>query len=226
MRADECVDEAVRRAMAGEESAVEILEPAGPHLERLVDTGMLAHVTPLLVRGGGRPRILVFPRRARGMPTVTEVLGVDHARLDALLDRLIEQVRAREVGVAATAYKFAWSMRRHMWIEDHILFPLYDLPEVLKPFRVEHACIEHYTALLLAAAEGMARHDLRSAAVGDLAHVHCGLVGILSEHDAREEKHLFPTLDHTRSFDRRLDVLRQVVAFDPDAPRDAAEVRA
>jgi hemerythrin-like domain-containing protein len=225
MRANECVEEAVRQATAGCETSLELLEPAGPHLEKLVDAGLLAHLTPLLVRGGMRPRVLFFPRRVRGMPTVTEVLGIDHARLDALLDRIEEQVHALDVGVAATAYQFAWSMRRHMWIEDHILFPLYErssgvpLAEHLKPFRVEHACIEHYTALLLSAAEGMARHDKRAAAAEDLAHVHCGLVSVLSEHDAREEKQLFPTIDHTNSFERRLDVLRNVVAFDPDPPR-------
>jgi iron-sulfur cluster repair protein YtfE (RIC family) len=224
MRADECVEEAVRQAMAGRETSLELLEPAGPHIELLVDGGMLAHLTPLLVRGGTRPRILFFPRRTRGMPTVTEVLGIDHARLDALLDRIDEQVRALDIGVAATAYKFAWSMRRHMWIEDHILFPLYErssgvpLAPHLKPFRVEHACIEHYTSLLLAAAEGMASRDKRAAAAADLAHVHCGLVSVLSEHDAREEERLFPTIDHTNSFERRLDVLRSIVSFDPDVP--------
>lgn len=220
MHALECIDAGVRRAISGEETIVELREAASDHLVRLVDMGVLVDVTPLLIRGGTHPRILFVPRRKSGMPTVTEVLGVDHARLDGLLERVEAQAKAHDIGVAATTFQFAWSMRRHMWIEDHILFPLYErsagipLTEHMRPFRVEHACIDHYTSLLLRAAESFARRETRSES--ELLHVHCGLVGVLEEHDRREERNLFPTIDHTASFVKRPDVLRSVVSFDPD----------
>jgi hemerythrin-like domain-containing protein len=222
MNALECLDAGVERATAGEETTVELREPASEHLVRLVDQGVLVDVTPLLIRGGTCPRILLVPRRKSGMPTVTEVLGVDHARLDGLLERLESQAKALDVAVAATAFQFAWSMRRHMWIEDHILFPLYErsagipLTEHMRPFHVEHACIAHYTSLLSRSAESFARRETRKDALSELLHVHCGLVGVLEEHDRREERSLFPTIDHTASFVKRPDVLRNVVSFDPD----------
>jgi hemerythrin-like domain-containing protein len=222
MQALDCLRSGVARATAGEESVVELCEPASPHLVVLVDTGVLVDVTPLLIRGGMRPRILLVPRRKTGLPTVTEVLGVDHARLDDLLDRIEAQAHAMDVGVASTVFQFAWSMRRHMWIEDHILFPTYErsarvpLAEHMRPFRVEHACIEHYTSLLLRASELLSRPETRADAMDDLLHVQRGLVGVLDEHDRREERSLFPTIDHTASFVKRPDVLRRVVSFDPD----------
>ena len=222
MQAIECLRAGVKRAMAGEQAIVELCEPASEHLACLVDDGVLVDVTPLLIRGGSRPRILVLPRRKTGMPTVTEVLGADHARLDGLLEQLEDRAKALDVGVAAIAFQFAWSMRRHMWIEDHILFPLYErtsgvlLADHMRPFRVEHACIDHYTSLLLHAAESFGRRENRQAALGDIRHIHCGLVGVLEEHDRREERSLFPTIDHTASFVKRPDVLRSVVSFDPE----------
>jgi hypothetical protein len=88
------------------------------------------------------------------------------------------------------------------------------LEKHVRPFHIEHACIEHYLALLRMTIDSIPRS--RARAMSDMVHIHCGLSSVLREHDAREERTLLPTLDHTVAFVERPEILKCVVAFDPD----------
>jgi iron-sulfur cluster repair protein YtfE (RIC family) len=219
--------EATAEAAAGHPTAVELREPARPVLAKLIDEGGLDRALLMIERDGARPRVVVAPRRAKGKPTVTELLEADHARLDGILDKLKEQLAANDIGAVASAHLFAFGMRRHVTLEDRVLFPLYErrtgimLSDNVRQIAIEHASVRHYISLLVAAADKMANPKTRAEGADDLEHIRCGLEGVLEEHDAREERLLFPTIDHTIGAEERPDLLRAVVLFD-DADPSAA----
>jgi iron-sulfur cluster repair protein YtfE (RIC family) len=183
----------------------------------------------MIERDGARPRVVVMPRRAKGATTITELLEADHARLDGLLDKLKGQLATRDVGAVATANVFAFGMSRHVTLEDEVLFPLYErrtrisLSEHIRQIAIEHSTVRHYIALLVTAANKMANPQTRAEGADDLDHVRNGLEGVLEEHDAREERLLFPTIDHTLAQIERTALLRTVVLFDAVDARSALD---
>jgi len=225
----ELLRSAVAEAAHGHATGVELREPARPVLAKLLAEGALEQALVMIERDGARPRVVLVPRRHKGHPTLTELLEADHARLDGILAQLEKQLAARDIGAVATAHLFAWGMKRHVTLEDEVLFPLYEkrtglsIADHVRQIAVEHATVRHYLGLLVSAADKAMNPKTRAEGMDDIDHVRTGLVGVLEEHDAREERLLFPTIDHTLAYVDRPDLLRAVVLFDEADVRSAID---
>ncbi len=59
--------------------------------------------------------------------SILETLGRDHDRIDALLDETVECVQGGELERAQSNFdEFAAELRRHIEVEEEILFPLFE----------------------------------------------------------------------------------------------------
>jgi iron-sulfur cluster repair protein YtfE (RIC family) len=126
------------------------------------------------------------------LPSVSTLLGADHARVDGLLEDLAEMLADGEVERAE--YHFADvedALKRHIRVEEEILFPVFDarvrLVGPTSVMRVEHRRIE---ALL-----GALRAALDRAQVDVARQTLAALDAVLVEHDRKEERILYPKTD-------------------------------
>lgn len=207
---------AVLEAELGAPRTLELEAPPRPVLARLLDDGAADRVLLLLERGGAHGRVSLRPRRFKGPARAVELLIEDHIRLDALAAGLgrIAQDDPDALGVAAGLV--AEGIRRHMAMEEALLFPRYvaaggaHVSESVAQMRREHRAIQHYLGLVVAAAARLAA--LRTdEALEHFTRNHAGLAAVVDEHDAREERVLLPRLD--LSFEEEASLVRQVVLF-------------
>jgi iron-sulfur cluster repair protein YtfE (RIC family) len=125
--------------------------------------------------------------------TVTQYLKDDHRRLDALIDEVGERVRERGFADAARRFaEFAAGLQRHIEIEERILFPVYEEKTDITHgpthvMRVEHLEIRR---LLDAIAAALKEESSPRASQGLAA-----LVDILTGHNRKEERVLYPMTD-------------------------------
>lgn len=135
--------------------------------------------------------------------TVTEYLSWDHDRLDALLADVQRMVEDGELERADHTFaEFFEGLRRHIRIEEEVLFPEFEARTGVTqgPTRVmrhEHRQIEE---ALEAMREALDRADAAAFRAGDAR-----LLEVLSPHNAKEERILYPTTDqHLTPEERRL----------------------
>ena len=152
--------------------------------------------TPL-VEGPGGWEVEVHKRPGPVAPRrVTEALGWDHDRLDALDTAAMKAWRAGDVGLGARLHlQFVSGLRRHIRFEESVLFPEFErvsgMPADRGPttvMRAEHRAIE---ALL---------DDVRAAAASGVRpadNTREDLRALLYQHNVKEENVLYPMLDHT-----------------------------
>src|SRR5262245_5993745 len=129
--------------------------------------------------------------------TVTRYLSWDHDRLDAILASTAQEVDESRMADAAKTYEeFDQGLRRHIRIEEELLFPLFEArtgvssgPTVV--MRAEHREIEKAIGLMR---DALARQD----APGFLDALRF-LRSVLLDHNAKEEHVLYPTTDRLLS---------------------------
>ena len=151
--------------------------------------------TPL-VEGPGHWEVEVHKRDARpgALRGVTEALGWDHDRLDALEVSAMEDWVAGETRAAARLHlRFVFGLLRHIRFEESVLFPEFErvsgMPADRGPttvMRVEHRSIE---ALL---------EDMREAVASGVRPAEptrADLRALLHQHNVKEESVLYPMLD-------------------------------
>ena len=151
--------------------------------------------TPL-VEGPGHWEVEVHKRDARpgALRGVTEALGWDHDRLDALEKAAMEDWGAGETRAAGELHlRFVFGLLRHIRFEESVLFPEFErvsgMPADRGPtavMRVEHRTIE---ALL---------EDLREAVASGVRPAEptrADLRALLHQHNVKEENILYPMLD-------------------------------
>jgi hemerythrin-like domain-containing protein len=142
------------------------------------------------------PQSIVEPQSppAAVLATVADYLGWDHDRLDALCERAF-QARARGASdeARALAAEFASGLRRHIGLEEELLFPEFERLAGMSPhagptavMRHEHRRIEGFLATL-------ERTIGEAGAQADEARA--GLLGVLVGHNVKEEQVLYPTAD-------------------------------
>lgn len=209
---------AIARAQQGEAHALEVDVPPRPILDQLWEDGALARAVLLLERDGLHGRIVVLPRRTDGVPTIAELLESDHVRLDDIADRMRKSVQIAPLSAVVLAHLFAAGLRRHVRAEEAILFPVFSAQLGGETHHValmerEHIAILHYVDRLLLAAERVVDPSTRAEAGEDLLRASHGLASVLSDHNDKEERTLFPTLDRTLPEAQRWSVLRQLLLF-------------
>jgi uncharacterized protein (DUF2249 family) len=156
-----------------------------------------------LLEGPGHWEVEIHRRDARpgSLRGLSEALGWDHSRLDALEGEATAAWDTGDVRRGAALHAlFVAGLRRHIRFEDGILFPLFERVSGMAPdrgptavLRVEHRAIEALLDDIQEAVhrgmrpQGPTRRDLHD---------------ILRHHDAKEEGVLYPLLDrHLREDD-------------------------
>jgi hemerythrin-like domain-containing protein len=133
--------------------------------------------------------------------TVTGYLSIDHDRLDDLLAEVTDLMAAGHGEEAARIVAgFAAGLRRHIRLEDELLFPTFDRltgmtggPTTV--MREEHRAIEGFLTALVDAVE---RHDRAG-----FAREKADLIGVLGDHNAKEEAIVYPMTDSHLPEDER-----------------------
>jgi hemerythrin-like domain-containing protein len=126
-----------------------------------------------------------------------EALAWDHARLQGLAAQVVEALKARRVDAVRCLYHgFAYSLKRHILVEEELLFPLFEaktgLPQAraTASFEAEHAEI---TRLLEGLGQDLDRVGPEAATVGK------SLLRMLDDHSAKEESTVYQALDRVLS---------------------------
>ena len=129
--------------------------------------------------------------------SVTAYLSWDHDRLDAILRSVRASVEAGDWEAARREYgPFADGLDRHIRLEEGILFPVFEERTGMAGgptavMRVEHCEIR---GALETMRDGLGRSDARLFQEG-LAQ----LLGVLPDHNVKEEEVLYPTTDRILS---------------------------
>jgi len=171
--------------------------------------------TPL-VEGPGHWEVEIHKRDARpGVPRrVTEALGWDHDRLDALETAAMEAWGARETRAATRLHlRFVCGLLRHIRFEEGVLFPEFERVSGTSPdrgptaaMRAEHREIE---ALL---------EDVRLAAVSGVRPAEttrADLRALVHQHNVKEENVLYPMLDRALDAQETDTLVFRFQALDP-----------
>jgi iron-sulfur cluster repair protein YtfE (RIC family) len=140
---------------------------------------------------------------------LTQALSHDHDRLDKLLD---EAERALDLGEMTRALAFFTSFERgfsrHLWLEETIIFPLYE-QRVRRPTATCELREEHARLLRLARATERA---LARGARPEAAGFFRNLRWILDQHHQREEELLFPAAERTMTVLERKSLVHHIGA--------------
>jgi iron-sulfur cluster repair protein YtfE (RIC family) len=125
--------------------------------------------------------------------SITRYLSWDHDRLDGLLSEATRYVEQGDFSQARSIFlTFDEGLRRHIRIEEQLLFPLFESRTGMRNgptavMRTEHRQIE---GELTRMRRGLDAGDSSEYATG-LATLHC----VLGPHNVKEEQVLYPTTD-------------------------------
>jgi hemerythrin-like domain-containing protein len=149
---------------------------------------------------------------SRVAQTVSDYLGSDHRRLDAMLDEFQQLLDARDLARAAGVFvEFARGLNRHIDAEEEVLFPEFEQrtgmvggPTVV--MRAEHVEIRDWMALVTARLGADDESGVRTALTN--------LVATLGEHNMKEEHVIYPMTDDAAAPIERDDIVRRMEAVE------------
>lgn len=167
-----------------------------PLLERLLREYPLRYDFAPLESGPARWRYHIHVREEPVHRSVMRYLAWDHDRLDDILNRAMEHGRSEQwAEAAALASEFRVGLFRHIEIENEILFKAFE--EVTRSseggptevMRHEHVDIKECVDGIL---QATVDHSL-----DELERNHANLLGVLIEHNMKEENILYPLTDRS-----------------------------
>ena len=140
--------------------------------------------------------------------TVTEYLESDHMRLDGIFNRFQDAVIGNRWEEASSDFReFSLGLKRHIKVEEEVLFPVFEEKTGMVDsgptyvMRMEHKEIHELLDRILEAA------DAKDAKViGDASGA---LLGILSDHNMKEEHILYPESDSFLTDSERVGVVKK-----------------
>lgn len=146
-------------------------------------------------------------------PTIAEFMGQDHDRLDEIFKQFQES-KSRDLGQAKEHFKaFLTGLQRHIVWEEEILFPVFeahaDMVQDHGPtavMRIEHKQIKQFLDQIH---ETIAAEDRRTE------NAERGLLEVLTSHNVKEEKILYPWIDNTVSEAERAALITQMQNVQP-----------
>lgn len=157
-------------------------------------------------------RVRIVKREAAGTDrTITDYLQTDHRRLDGIMDSFQDALRGeRWEDASKDFHEFVLGLRRHIKIEEEILFPVFEektgMIDAGPTFvmKMEHKEINELLDRILAATGG---HDGSAAteAAGEL-------ISILTDHNMKEEHILYPESDSFISGPERAQIIKKAQA--------------
>ncbi|MBX3460837.1 MAG: hemerythrin domain-containing protein [Planctomycetes bacterium] len=144
--------------------------------------------------------------------SVSEYLGWDHDRLDEVLERALADAAAGKWQPASRRLEnFRHGLFRHADLEDDVLFPEYEQRTGIRTggptqvMRDEHVQIKQ-------AINGMVQAT-REESLPDLEQWHANLLGVLVEHNMKEEQILYPGTDNLLSDAEREDLILRMLKY-------------
>jgi len=182
-----------------------------PLLQRLEDERPRAFEWSVLEAGPERYRVEIRRRRENAERSVTQFLGSDHARLDALFE-LVERHAAQGDFADAVARfsELRCGLERHMAMEEQVLFPTFEERTGIESGPTEVMRLEHAEIAKLLDEIGVA---LAEEDTGAFVGAAGELKELLGTHNMKEERVLYPMTD--RSFQdlrSRDDLVRRMQA--------------
>ncbi|WKZ33809.1 MAG: DUF2249 domain-containing protein [Thermodesulfobacteriota bacterium] len=152
-------------------------------------------------------------KRERPNPdiTITDYLQTDHRRLDTIFEGFKAAVKDSRWEDASRAFReFSLGLKKHIRIEEEILFPVFEEKTGMRDagptfvMRMEHKEIQALLDQILGATD---RHDAAGAESGS-----SNLLGILLDHNMKEEHILYPESDAFITGSERAMVIKKAQA--------------
>ncbi len=154
-------------------------------------------------------RVVIGKREANDPKrTVTEFLQTDHKRLDKIFNRFLTAVKEKKWDEASKGFReFRIGLKRHIKAEEDMLFPVFeqktgmhkDGPTVV--MKMEHREIQELLDKILAATD-----TKDEAQITEAANI---IVNILTDHNMKEDRILYPKSDEFLSEAERSDVVKR-----------------
>jgi len=157
-------------------------------------------------------RVRIVKREAPGTDrTITDYLQTDHRRLDGIMESFKSALRDERWEDASSDFReFVLGLRRHIRIEEEILFPVFEektgMTEAGPTFvmKMEHKEINELLDRILSATDG---HE--GATASEAAGI---LISILTDHNMKEEHILYPESDAFISDTERAQIIKKAQA--------------
>jgi iron-sulfur cluster repair protein YtfE (RIC family) len=151
------------------------------------------------------------------LSSVMDYLAWDHDRLDALCQQAFEARGRGALEEAERCFReFARGLRRHIGLEEELLFPEFEQLTGMTPdagptavMRHEHRQIESFL-LTLERVIGVPGAEAEQAEQS--------LARVLVDHNAKEEQILYPTTDRLLSGSERRDLVERLCAYGRQHP--------
>ncbi len=143
--------------------------------------------------------------------TVNGYLAADHDRLDDLLVEVTDLIAAGDFDQADRILaRFASGLRRHIRLEDDVLFPTFEQVTGMASgpttvMRDEHRAIEQHLDALVTAVEHRDRATFSTERAAMLA--------VLGDHNAKEEAIIYPMTDANLPDAQRVQLVARLRAF-------------
>ena len=139
-------------------------------------------------------RVRVVDREQVDPDSLTDLLSRDHERVDRLFAIALQHANQGEIGRAAPLVEGCYQgLRRHIYLENHVLAPHFGIPEGGPDSDPTSQMIHEHDTIL--GELGEIREMAAEGATADASMV-AALMGILSgslaKHESREETNLFP----------------------------------
>lgn len=197
----------------GPGETVQVVSPEAPDdlLEELQEEEEGRFEWSRLETGPSRTRLEVRRRASEGPRSVTSYLEADHDRLDAIVPEVERLAHAGSFMEARARFGvFVCGLDWHIEAEEQVLFPMFEAKTGMthgptQVMRGEHVDIR---ARMHAVAEALGAEDVArvNGALGEL-------IGLLSSHNQKEEKMLYPMMDRALDFDAQERLVRRIEAF-------------
>ncbi|MBI2059987.1 MAG: DUF2249 domain-containing protein [Nitrospirae bacterium] len=161
-------------------------------------------------------RVLIAKRGRTAPASITDLLQRDHRRLDVLWAAFRDHVEKSQLNEGRARFsEFALGLRRHIRIEEEILFPIFEERTGMHAagptavMRQEHRGIQSCMAEIESA---LSSNDAPIAA-SKIAGPADELVEILTGHNRKEEQILYPMSDQSLSQGERDDLVHRMRAY-------------
>lgn len=165
----------------------------------------------VLERDPQRFRVEIKRRERRDGRNVSEFLGADHQRIDALFDAAERLVGQGDFASALERFReFRVGLERHMDVEEKILFPEFERLTAVPPgptavMRSEHLQLRE----LLGEIEEALRGEFTSEFIGAAGE----LREVLGDHNMKEERVLYPMTDRSLGAEGSDELVRSMQAY-------------
>src|SRR5262245_12380976 len=148
--------------------------------------------------------------------SVMDYLAWDHDRLDALFERAFEARAGGAFEEAARRFhEFANGLRRHIGLEEALLFPEFERLTGISREAGPTAVMRYEHRQIEAILETLARTIHLQGDEAESARL--SLHGVLFGHNMKEEQVLYPTTDRLLSAERRTALVERLRAYKPPA---------